>query len=79
MNEMQQAIKEVEATIQETNKLVERLLAENNVLRTLLKEQLKISGKCCYVKAPAYSQIRAKLIEMGYGPEIVTEVLGEDV
>lgn len=79
MNEMQQAIKEVEATIQETNKLVEQLLAENNILRTLLKEQLKISGKCCYAKAPAYSQIRAKLIEMGYGPEIVTEVLGEDV
>jgi len=62
-------------TIQEIDKLRE----ENSELRYLLKEQLKISGKCCYAKAPAYAQIRQKLIEMGYGPELITEVLGDEL
>jgi hypothetical protein len=52
---------------------------ENAELRLLLKEQLKISGKCCYAKAPAYAEIKAKLINLGYGPEIITEILGEDL
>lgn len=52
---------------------------ENAELRLLLKEQLKISGKCCYAKAPAYAQIRQKLIEMGYGSELVTDILGEEL
>lgn len=60
-------------TIQE----IDRLREENDELRHLLKEQLKISGKCCYAKAPAYAQIRQKLIEMGYGPELITEILGD--
>jgi hypothetical protein len=52
---------------------------ENAELRMLLKEQLKISGKCCYAKAPAYAEIRNRLINLGYGPEIITEILGEDL
>jgi len=62
-------------TIHRINELEE----ENSELRRLLKEQLKISGKCCYAKAPAYAQIRQKLIEMGYGPELITEVLGDEL
>lgn len=58
---------------------VDRLVNENSELRHLLKEQLKISGKCCYAKAPAYSQIRQKLIELGYGPEIITGMLGDEL
>lgn len=58
---------------------VDRLVQENCKLRLLLKEQLKISGKCCYAKAPAYAEIKAKLINLGYGPEIITEILGEDL
>lgn len=58
---------------------IDRLREENDELRYLLKEQLKISGRCCYAKAPAYDQIRKKLIGMGYGPEIVREVLGEEL
>jgi len=58
---------------------IDRLREENDELRHLLKEQLKISGKCCYAKAPAYAQIRQKLIEMGYGPELITEVLGDEL
>ena len=56
-----------------------RLISENDELRKLLKEQLKISGKCCYAKAPAYSKIREKLIELGYGPDIITETIGEEL
>ena len=56
-----------------------KLERENDELRLLLKEQLKISGKCCYAKAPAYAEIKAKLINLGYGPEIITEILGEDL
>jgi hypothetical protein len=55
------------------------LQRENAELRMLLKEQLKISGKCCYAKAPAYAEIRNRLINLGYGPEIITEILGEDL
>lgn len=58
---------------------IDRLVLENCELRHLLKEQLKISGKCCYAKAPAYAEIRHKLITLGYGPEIITEILGEDL
>lgn len=58
---------------------VDRLVHENCELRLLLKEQLKISGKCCYAKAPAYAEIKAKLINLGYGPELINEVLGEDL
>jgi len=58
---------------------INELEEENSELRRLLKEQLKISGKCCYAKAPAYAQIRQKLIEMGYGPELITEVLGDEL
>jgi hypothetical protein len=58
---------------------IDRLILENCELRQLLKEQLKISGKCCYAKAPAYAEIRHKLINLGYGPEIITEILGEDL
>jgi len=54
-----------------------KLISENDELRKLLKEQLKISGKCCYAKAPAYSKIREKLIELGYGPDIITETIGD--
>ncbi|NDC24386.1 MAG: hypothetical protein EBZ49_09705 [Proteobacteria bacterium] len=72
MNEMLKAI-------EETTRAIESLKAENEELRMLLKEQLKISGKCCYAKAPAYAQIRQRLIELGYGPEILTEILGEDL
>jgi hypothetical protein len=60
-------------------KEIDRLREENDELRHLLKEQLKISGKCCYAKAPAYTQIRQKLFDLGYGPEIVTEILGEEL
>jgi hypothetical protein len=60
-------------------KEIDGLREKNDELRHLLKEQLKISGKCCYAKAPAYAQIRQKLIELGYGPEIITEILGEEV
>ena len=56
-----------------------KLVHENEELRKLLKEQLKISGKCCYAKAPAYSKIREKLIELGYGPDIINETIGEDL
>lgn len=56
-----------------------KLVYENDELRKLLKEQLKISGKCCYAKAPAYSKIREKLIELGYGPDIITETIGEEL
>lgn len=52
---------------------------ENAELRKLLKEQLKISGKCCYAKAPAYAEIKHKLINLGYGPDIITEILGEEL
>lgn len=79
MNEMQKAIEQIEATMQETNRVVDKLIEENNELRLLLKEQLKISGKCCYAKAPAYAEMRARLINLGYGPEIITEILGEDL
>ncbi len=58
---------------------IDRLIQENSELRHLLKEQLKISGKCCYAKAPAFAQIRQKLIELGYGPEIITEILGQEL
>jgi hypothetical protein len=58
---------------------IDKLREENSELRYLLKEQLKISGKCCYAKAPAYAQIRQKLVEMGYGPEIITDILGEEL
>jgi hypothetical protein len=58
---------------------IDRLVLENCELRQLLKEQLKISGKCCYAKAPAYAEIRNRLINLGYGPEIITEILGEDL
>jgi hypothetical protein len=71
MNEMQQAI-------EETIRVIDALREENGELRHLLKEQLKISGKCCYAKAPAYAQIRQRLLELGYGPEILTEILGEE-
>jgi hypothetical protein len=71
MNEMQQAI-------EETIRVIDALREENGELRHLLKEQLKISGKCCYAKAPAYAQIRQRLFELGYGPEILTEILGEE-
>ncbi len=56
-----------------------KLVHENDELRKLLKEQLKISGKCCYAKAPAYSKIREKLIELGYGPDIISETIGEEL
>ena len=71
MNEMLKAI-------EETTRVIDALREENGELRHLLKEQLKISGKCCYAKAPAYAQIRQRLIELGYGPEILTEILGEE-
>jgi hypothetical protein len=71
MNEMLQVI-------EETARVIDSLKAENQELRNLLKEQLKISGKCCYAKAPAYAQIRQRLLELGYGPEILTEILGEE-
>jgi hypothetical protein len=58
---------------------IDKLREENSELRHLLKEQLKISGKCCYAKAPAYAQIRQKLVEMGYGSEIITDILGEEL
>lgn len=58
---------------------VDRLIHENSELRHLLKEQLKISGKCCYAKAPAYYEIRQKLIDIGYGPQIINDILGEDL
>lgn len=58
---------------------LEEVKKENEELRELLKEQLKISGKCCYAKAPAYAQIRQRLIELGYGPALITEILGEDL
>ena len=58
---------------------IDRLREENSELRYLLKEQLKISGKCCYAKAPMYAQVRQKLFELGYGPDIVTEILGESL
>lgn len=61
------------------NEELKLLRQENDELRYLLKEQLKISGKCCYAKAPAYAQIRQKLVEMGYGPEIITDILGEEL
>ena len=79
MNEMQKAIEQIEATMQETNRVVDKLIEENSELRLLLKEQLKISGKCCYAKAPAYAEMRSRLINLGYGPEIITEILGEDL
>ena len=69
MNEMQKAI-------EETTRVIDALREENGELRHLLKEQLKISGKCCYAKAPAYDQIRQKLLELGYGPEMLKEILG---
>ena len=72
MNEMLKAI-------EETTRVIESLKLENGELRHLLKEQLKISGKCCYAKAPAYAQIRQRLIELGYAKEIITEMLGEDL
>lgn len=56
-----------------------KLVHENEELRKLLKEQLKISGKCCYAKAPAYSKVREKLVELGYGPDIITETIGEEL
>lgn len=56
-----------------------KLVHENDELRKLLKEQLKISGKCCYAKAPAYSKIREKLIELGYGPDIISKTIGEEL
>lgn len=71
MNEMLKAI-------EETTRVIDALREENGELRHLLKEQLKISGKCCYAKAPVYAQIRQRLIELGYGPEILTEILGEE-
>lgn len=58
---------------------IDRLREENDQLRYLLKEQLKISGKCCYAKAPAFAEMRYKLIQMGYGPQIINEILGEDL
>jgi hypothetical protein len=58
---------------------IDMLREENDQLRYLLKEQLKISGKCCYAKAPAFAQMRHKLIQMGYGPQIINEILGEDL
>lgn len=58
---------------------IDKLREENSELRYLLKEQLKISGKCCYAKAPLYDQIRKRLIDLGYGPEILTEILGEEL
>lgn len=58
---------------------IEVLQAENATLRTLLKEQLKISGKCCYAKAPSYSKIREKLEGLGYKEEITTQILGEEL
>ena len=58
---------------------IDRLRKENDELRNLLKEQLKISGKCCYAKAPSYSKIKEKLIELGYKEEVITETLGEDL
>lgn len=58
---------------------LEDLKKQNEELRKLLKEQLKISGKCCYAKAPAYSKVREKLIELGYGPDIITDTIGEDL
>ena len=57
---------------------IEVLQAENATLRTLLKEQLNISGKCCYAKAPSYSKIREKLIQLGYKKEITSEIVGEE-
>ena len=60
-------------------KTIAHLRQQNEELRKLLKEQLKISGKCCYAKAPAYSKVREKLIELGYGPDIITETIGEDL
>lgn len=72
MNEMLKAI-------EETTRVIDALREENSELKYLLKEQLKISGKCCYAKAPAFAQIRQKLIDLGYGPKIITEILGEDV
>ena len=72
MNEMLKAI-------EETTRVIDALREQNCELRHLLKEQLKISGKCCYAKAPAYAQIRQKLITLGYGPEIITEILGEEL
>jgi len=59
--------------------MVDKLREENSELRYLLKEQLKVSGKCCYAKAPAYYQIRQRLIELGYGPEIISDILGEQL
>ncbi len=47
-------------------------------LQRLLKEQLKISGKCCYAKAPNYSGVRAELISLGYGPDIISETIGNE-
>lgn len=72
MNEMLKAI-------EETARVIDALTEENCELRHLLKEQLKVSGKCCYAKAPAYAEIRYKLIKLGYGPDIITEILGEEL
>ena len=58
---------------------IDKLREENSELRYLLKEQLKVSGKCCYAKAPAYYQIRQRLIELGYGPDIISDILGEQL
>lgn len=72
-------MEEVKNSLTQTTKVIDALREENGELRHLLKEQLKISGKCCYAKAPAYYDIRNKLIKLGYGPEILTEILGEEL
>jgi hypothetical protein len=46
-------------------------------LQRLLKEQLKISGKCCYAKAPNYAAIRSELVSLGYGPDIISDTIGK--
>lgn len=60
------------AAIEELNYLEKQV----ETLQRLLKEQLKISGKCCYAKAPNYSAIRSELIGLGYGPDIINETVG---
>ena len=57
--------------------LIERLQKENAELKELLKEQLKISGKCCYTKSSSYKEIKSKLAELGYSDDDVKQTIGD--
>jgi anion-transporting ArsA/GET3 family ATPase len=59
--------------VEELNHLENRV----ETLQRLLKEQLKVSGKCCYAKAPNYAGIRSELVSLGYGPDIISETIGK--